>query len=240
MHLLQPIFANPAICKVFHGADSDILWLQRDFHIYIANLFDTARVSLFFLEYAHSQAMSSPWHSTVNHFAFVSRPGLFADCLIGKSEWVCLHLQACDVLGKPQRSLAYLLQTYCGIAVNKVYQRADWRLRPLSTEMEQYARTDAHYLLYIAHCLRAELLQPCKPSFVTQDLLLYHPREHIVYCVCMCFQFSISVSMENMGRFRRMRLCCCRWKTGEWRYLEAQGPHDRGCAPLQSIVPATL
>jgi cation-transporting P-type ATPase D len=72
MHLLQPIFANPAICKVFHGADSDILWLQRDFHIYIANLFDTAR--------------------------------------------------ACDVLGKPQRSLAYLLQTYCGIAVNKVYQ----------------------------------------------------------------------------------------------------------------------
>jgi cation-transporting P-type ATPase D len=108
--------------QVFHGADSDILWLQRDFHIYIANLFDTARVSLFFLEYAHSQAMSSPWHSTVNHFAFVSRPGLFADCLIGKSEWVWLHLQACDVLGKPQRSLAYLLQMYCGIAVNKVYQ----------------------------------------------------------------------------------------------------------------------
>jgi cation-transporting P-type ATPase D len=161
MQLLQPIFANPAICKVFHGADSDILWLQRDFHIYIANLFDTARVSLFFLEYAHSQAMSSPWHSSVNHFAFVSRPGLFAGCLIGKSDWVCLHLQACDVLGKPQRSLAYLLQTYCGIAVNKVYQRADWRLRPLSTEMEQYARTDAHYLLYIAHCLCAELLQPC-------------------------------------------------------------------------------
>jgi ribonuclease D len=190
MQLLQPIFANPAICKVFHGADSDILWLQRDFHIYIANLFDTAR--------------------------------------------------ACDVLGKPQRSLAYLLQTYCGIAVNKVYQRADWRLRPLSTEMEQYARTDAHYLLYIAHCLCAELLQPCKPSFVTQDLLLYHPREHIVYCVCTSFQFSISASLENMGRFRRTRLCCCRWKTGEWRYLEAQGPHDRGCAPLQSIVPATL
>ncbi len=108
--------------QVFHGADSDILWLQRDFHIYIANLFDTARVSLFFLEYAHSQAMSSPWHSSVNHFAFVSRPGLFAGCLIGKSDWVCLHLQACDVLGKPQRSLAYLLQTYCGIAVNKVYQ----------------------------------------------------------------------------------------------------------------------
>jgi hypothetical protein len=137
-------------------------------------------------------------------------------------------------VGKLPRCFSIGIDAFC------ILQRADWRLRPLSTEMEQYARTDAHYLLYIAHCLRAELLQPCKPSFVTQDLLLYHPREHIVYCVCMCFQFSISVSMENMGRFRRTTLCCCRWKTGEWRYLEAQGPHDRGCAPLQSIVPATL
>jgi hypothetical protein len=31
--------------QIFHGADSDSLWLQRDFHIYIVNLFDTARVS---------------------------------------------------------------------------------------------------------------------------------------------------------------------------------------------------
>jgi cation-transporting P-type ATPase D len=43
MCLLRSVFANPAICKVFHGADSDILWLQRDFHIYVVNLFDTAR-----------------------------------------------------------------------------------------------------------------------------------------------------------------------------------------------------
>jgi len=36
-------------------------------------------------------------------------------------------------------------------------QREDWRLRPLSAEMIQYARTDAHYLLYIADCLSSEL-----------------------------------------------------------------------------------
>ncbi|GJP33167.1 hypothetical protein CLOM_g17730 [Closterium sp. NIES-68] len=40
---LRPAFANPAISKLFHGADSDVLWLQRDFHIYTVNLFDTAR-----------------------------------------------------------------------------------------------------------------------------------------------------------------------------------------------------
>ncbi|XP_065874303.1 protein RRP6-like 3 isoform X2 [Euphorbia lathyris] len=109
MGILRPVFADPSICKVFHGADNDVLWLQRDFHIYVVNLFDTAK--------------------------------------------------ACEVLSKPQKSLAYLLETYCGVATNKLLQLEDWRQRPLSAEMIQYARTDAHYLLYIARCLISELKQ---------------------------------------------------------------------------------
>ncbi|XP_009353284.2 protein RRP6-like 3 isoform X2 [Pyrus x bretschneideri] len=105
--LLRLVFADASICKVFHGADSDVLWLQRDFHIYVVNMFDTAK--------------------------------------------------ACEVLSKPQKSLAYLLESYCGVVTNKLLQREDWRQRPLSIEMVQYARTDAHYLLYIAHSLIAEL-----------------------------------------------------------------------------------
>ncbi|CAN1161215.1 Protein RRP6-like 3 [Linum perenne] len=109
MGVLGPVFADPNICKVFHGADNDVLWLQRDFHIYVVNLFDTAK--------------------------------------------------ACEILSKPQKSLAYLLETYCGVYSNKLLQREDWRLRPLSSEMLEYAQTDAHYLLYIAHCLIGELRQ---------------------------------------------------------------------------------
>ncbi|GFP79574.1 exosome complex exonuclease rrp6 [Phtheirospermum japonicum] len=99
MGLLRPVFANPGICKVavFHGADNDVLWLQRDFHIYVVNLFDTTK--------------------------------------------------ACDILSKPQRSLAYLLETYCSVSTNKLLQREDWRQRPLPEEMIHYARADAHYLL---------------------------------------------------------------------------------------------
>lgn len=37
------------------------------------------------------------------------------------------------------------------------YQREDWRQRPLSAEMVEYAVTDAHYLLYIADCLVTEM-----------------------------------------------------------------------------------
>ncbi|KAJ1404317.1 Ribonuclease H-like superfamily [Sesbania bispinosa] len=109
MEILRPVFANPSICKVFHGADNDVLWLQRDFHIYVVNLFDTSK--------------------------------------------------ACEVLSKQQKSLAYLLETYCGVITNKLLQREDWRQRPLSAEMVHYARTDAHYLLYIANCLIIELKQ---------------------------------------------------------------------------------
>lgn len=35
------VFTDPTIVKVFHGADSDIIWLQRDFEIFVVNLFDT-------------------------------------------------------------------------------------------------------------------------------------------------------------------------------------------------------
>ncbi|MCF6278443.1 MAG: ribonuclease D, partial [Anaerolineales bacterium] len=38
---LAPIFANPAIEKVFHAAEYDLICLQRDFDFKFANLFDT-------------------------------------------------------------------------------------------------------------------------------------------------------------------------------------------------------
>ncbi|XP_020884168.1 protein RRP6-like 3 isoform X2 [Arabidopsis lyrata subsp. lyrata] len=119
MSILRPVFSEPNICKVFHGADNDVLWLQRDFHIYVVNMFDTAK--------------------------------------------------ACEVLSKPQRSLAYLLETVCGVATNKLLQREDWRQRPLSEEMVRYARTDAHYLLYIADSLTAELKQLATDSSSPDD-----------------------------------------------------------------------
>ena len=39
--LLKPIFSNPDIKKIFHGADYDVRSLYRDFEIRINNLFDT-------------------------------------------------------------------------------------------------------------------------------------------------------------------------------------------------------
>ena len=33
------------VLKVLHGADSDIVWLQRDFGIYVINMFDTGQAA---------------------------------------------------------------------------------------------------------------------------------------------------------------------------------------------------
>lgn len=41
LQVLNTVFANPNIVKVLHGAAMDIIWLQRDFGLYIVSLFDT-------------------------------------------------------------------------------------------------------------------------------------------------------------------------------------------------------
>jgi exosome complex exonuclease RRP6 len=45
MHTLADIFANPNIVKVLHGSDQDVEWLQRDFGLYIVNMFDTGQAA---------------------------------------------------------------------------------------------------------------------------------------------------------------------------------------------------
>jgi exosome complex exonuclease RRP6 len=56
LHILNEVFADPKIVKVFHGSDSDIIWLQRDFGLYIVNLFDTFFASKALQRKGHSLA----------------------------------------------------------------------------------------------------------------------------------------------------------------------------------------
>ncbi|NXI90384.1 EXOSX protein, partial [Psophia crepitans] len=41
MNILNETFTDPAIVKVLHGADLDVEWLQKDFGLYLVNMFDT-------------------------------------------------------------------------------------------------------------------------------------------------------------------------------------------------------
>jgi ribonuclease D len=52
MHQLNEIFTDWTLLKVLHGADSDIEWLQKDFGIYVVNMFDTGQAARL-LQYPH-------------------------------------------------------------------------------------------------------------------------------------------------------------------------------------------
>lgn len=52
MHRLNEIFTDWTLLKVLHGADFDVEWLQKDFGIYIVNMFDTGQASRI-LQYPH-------------------------------------------------------------------------------------------------------------------------------------------------------------------------------------------
>ena len=56
-------------------------------------------------------------------------------------------MSAARTLGWPQVGLAAILDTHFGVKVNKKYQRADWKRRPLTPEQLDYARLDTHYLV---------------------------------------------------------------------------------------------
>lgn len=45
LQVLNSSFTNPKIVKIMHGADCDILWLQRDFGLYLVNMFDTGQAA---------------------------------------------------------------------------------------------------------------------------------------------------------------------------------------------------
>ncbi|GAB1606032.1 exosome component 10-like [Argonauta hians] len=106
---LNDIFTNPNIVKVFHGANCDVDWLQRDFGLYVVNMFDTG--------------------------------------------------QASRVLNYERFSMSYLMERFCQKEIDKQYQLADWRIRPLPDVLVNYAREDTHYLLYIYDCIKNELIE---------------------------------------------------------------------------------
>lgn len=52
LHRLNEIFTDWTLVKVMHGADFDIEWLQKDFGIYVVNMFDTGQATRI-LQYPH-------------------------------------------------------------------------------------------------------------------------------------------------------------------------------------------
>jgi ribonuclease D len=66
---------------------------------------------------------------------------------------------AARLLGHREFSYAALVEKFFGVELTKGSQKANWALRPLSPQMEKYARNDTHYLLPLAAQLEEQLAQ---------------------------------------------------------------------------------
>lgn len=157
MWRLNEPFTNSQILKIFHGADSDVEWLQRDFGIYIVNMFDT-------------------------------------------------HL-AMRALGMSRLSLQYLVEYFCGVTLGKELQKADWRIRPLTDEHLNYARSDTHYLLFCYEHLRNELLN----KTAEQNLL----KKVYAQSTLLCRKTYEQPRFDEMGY---LKLCSKRNPTNQQTY----------------------
>ena len=141
---------------------------QRDFGLYVVNLFDTGQAA---------RVLSLPSAG----LAFL------LDHYCGVKVWICVDRSVKMMQGRqrvcsdPSAGLAessdegamWRAKVTSGwtppensiipplppppLQADKRYQLADWRVRPLSPEMMHYARSDTHYLLYIHDRLKAEL-----------------------------------------------------------------------------------
>jgi ribonuclease D len=79
---------------------------------------------------------------------------------------------AARILGEPAFGLGSLLQTRLGITVEKKYQRANWGMRPLTSEMIEYARQDSQHLYDLKMLLEKDLKEKNLWDLALEDFQL--------------------------------------------------------------------
>ena len=123
-----------------------MLWLQRDFGLYVVNLFDTHQAACTLQLARHSLAF------LLHHYCQID-----ADKQFQLADWRIRPL--------PQVQLWYIV-LMCVLSATRQFDSAVIVLQ----EMIDYGRADTHYLLYIYDRMRKELIE--KSLSVGSNLLM--------------------------------------------------------------------
>jgi len=76
---------------------------------------------------------------------------------------------AARILGWEKVGLGSILESQFGVKLNKRYQRADWKARPLSPDMMRYAQLDTHYLIELRDRLADRLMESALVELAAED-----------------------------------------------------------------------
>lgn len=207
LHVLNEITANPKVVKVFHGADSDVEWLQRDLSVYIVNMFDThqaskrlgfARLSLAFL---------------LKHYCQIE-----ADKSLQLADWRMRPLPA-ELIAYARQDTHYLLYIY-DLLRNELINRANGKTNLLlnvfkaSTDvcMKRYVKVtikaDSHMELYrkSKRIFDNRQFYALKELFKWRDTIARTEDESYAYVLPNHMMLQIA---ENLPREMQGILACC-------------------------------
>lgn len=135
LNALNSVFGDPNIVKVFHGADYDIAWLQRDFSVFVRPLFDT---------YHASHCLKMPKHSLqylLQHYTAIS-----LDKKMQLADWRLRPLTD-EMLSYARSDTHYLLYVYDRMRRELISQGSEYLEKTLSlsrsTSLNIFKKPDA-------------------------------------------------------------------------------------------------
>ena len=76
---------------------------------------------------------------------------------------------ASRILGYNAVGLGSILETVFGLKLDKKYQQANWGIRPLSSDMLEYAHHDVHYLIPLRERLKTQLEEAGRLDLALED-----------------------------------------------------------------------
>jgi len=132
---------------------------------------------------------------------------------------------AARLTGHPEFSLAALVKQYFSVELVKGSQKANWARRPLSPQMEDYARNDTHYLIILAGILERRLRemgrwewfeQSCAKAVATARV----DKERDIDAV-----WRISGSSDLQGRAAALLRALWLWRDAEARAADRPAFH---------------
>jgi len=135
---------------------------------------------------------------------------------------------AAQLCGEPAIGLAYLVEKYLGVLLDKKHQRADWARRPLPPELLDYAAEDTRHLPALRDALCARLHELGRWSWAAEEFRLLETAPRVM-------------PSDDSDAFRRLkntsdlvpRQMAALRELYEWRESAAE---ERDVAPFRVIL----
>lgn len=139
-----------------------------------------------------------------------------------------------QLLGEERIGLADLLNKYFKVELDKKFQKADWSLRPLSTEMVRYAASDTCHLHQLKELLVKQLEEKGRMSWVREECALL---EEVRFAdnngpLCIRFKGAGVLSRRELGVLESL----LEWRESEGERLNRPVYKVLGNKPLMALA----